>query len=156
MGNNRTPIRVPVRHTLSPAEEMECWLGASHHGSCFRTHEELEQAWATYRDRLMERYAKGGRRPAIWWEIVGAALDLERNYETERSTLYEHGLLGKIERGQLLAYWRAEFEKAWQLTDTKAIARHIHWADIPMTLVETWHAEMLAVEEATGHPQPAA
>jgi hypothetical protein len=145
--------------------EQELWLGPSHRGSVFRSHEELEQAWLTHRDRLMERYGSHGRRPQIWWEFEGAALGLERNYDTERSTLYEHGLLGEEERAELVTYWRREFEKAYILKDAQARRRHFAWADIPRSLRKEWRLQrprrrlgrtIHEHEEAATSPEPAA
>jgi hypothetical protein len=166
MATNRTFIRHPRRSALTHEQEQELWLGPDpRHGSLFRSRAELEQAWLTHRDHMMERYGKDGRRPQAWWEFEGAALGLTRDYNVERSVLYRAGLLDEAEAREVVTEWRQEFEKAWRpdfvvhsggriLKGETARARHFAWADIPAELVEAWEAEREQGVQRHGVPEP--
>jgi hypothetical protein len=129
---------------------MELWLGASHHGSAFRSREELHEAWLANRDRLMTLWAKHGKRPAGWWEFEAP---FPRPFEHEASALYEAELLTESESTELVARWRREFERAWRpgffhcegpgafFHGTIARRKHYAWADIPRALVKEWTAQ---------------
>jgi hypothetical protein len=149
----RKPKARPVDPTdITPAEEMELWLGPSHNGSLFSSAEELREAWIRHRDRLMERWGNRGRRPQAWWEFEAGDLEYP-GYDLEQSTLYECGLLTEAECVQLVERWRQEFERAQDpnfsyclgsaefLIGDLARKAHYKWADIPAELVEEWTAQ---------------
>jgi hypothetical protein len=52
---------------ITPLQEMELWLGASHHGSAFASEEERRRLWTEHRERLMRWWGQGGHRPQAWW-----------------------------------------------------------------------------------------
>jgi hypothetical protein len=55
---------------ITPQQEMELWLGPSHHhGSAFSDDDERRRLWCEHRDRLMRWFAHDGRRPQAWWEF---------------------------------------------------------------------------------------
>jgi hypothetical protein len=134
------------------AAAMELWLGPSPHlPPAFDSAEHARAAWSQHRDHMMEQHGSHGRRPVAWW-----AFEAPFEYpgrDLERSTLYAAGLLAEGEREELLAYWRAQFERARDpeffhcegagriLHGAAARAAHYRWADIPPALVEAWSAE---------------
>jgi hypothetical protein len=134
---------------------MELWLGQGPHGSAFESREELRDAWARNRDRLMTMFAKHGRRPAGWWEFEGP---FPRPFEHEASALYEAGLLTESECTELVARWRREFTRAYEpnfffcdgpgrvFKGAVARRKHYDWADIPSALVEEWSLHRPAAE----------
>jgi hypothetical protein len=136
---------------ITPLQEMELWLGASHHGSSFASEEERRRLWEAHRERLMRWWGTDGRRPQAWWRYDAPNIPYP-GYARERSTLWAAGLLGKQERHALEAYWREEFARAWQpsffftaapgeiLQGEAARQKHFAWADIPSALVEQWEA----------------
>jgi hypothetical protein len=129
---------------------MELWLGPGHRGSAFGSREELQAAWLMHRERLMQLWAKGGKRPAAWWEFEAP---FPRPFEHEASALYAADLLGEQERAELVSRWRREFERAQRpgffycggpgCIFEGAIARrkHYRWADIPKSLLVQWTKE---------------
>jgi hypothetical protein len=135
---------------ITPIQEMELWLGPSHHGSAFASDDERRCLWVANRDLLMRRWGQDGRRPQAFWKydspipFPGPA--------RERSTLYEHGLLGAAEARALVADWRAEFKRAMQpnffyiarpgeiYQGAVARQKHFAWADIPRALLQQWEA----------------
>jgi hypothetical protein len=136
---------------LSPDAMMELWLGRSHHGSLFRTRQELATAWRMHGERVSTLYAVPGRRVQGWWEFEAPA-GLKRDYDTERSTLWAAGLLGDEERAELEREWRKEYQRAHQpnfvfhgragiLKGAEAIAAHLAWADVPLKLLTEWAAQ---------------
>jgi hypothetical protein len=176
MATNRTFIRHHLRSKLTPTQEMELWLGPSHHGSVFRSREELQQAWLNHRDRLMAVWGKHGKRPMAWWEFEAP---FPRPSKHERSKLYEAGLLGEEEAAELVREWRKQFDRAHEphfffcqgpgriLEGAPARAHHFAWADIPRALLRQWTAEHRRraktirklekpSEEAAERPEPAA
>jgi hypothetical protein len=151
----RQPRQRPVDPSdITPTQEMELWLGASDSGSSFASEEERSAAWFRHRDRLMQLWARDGKRPVAWWQHESPAGLYYPGPDFERSTLYEWGLLAEGERAELLAYWRREFQKAQQpnfthcagagqfLEGEAARAAHFRWADIPPALVEAWSVEL--------------
>ena len=109
----------------------------------------------------MSFFATRGHRPLAWWQY-DAPEGLQYSYDTERSTLYEAGLLSSEEREQLLLEWRQEFTRAlapnfmycaglrpdgggalW-LYGQAAREAHLQWADVPQSLVKRWTAERRA------------
>jgi hypothetical protein len=137
-----------VGGAITSQQEMELWLGPSHHGPAFASEEERRRLWTEHRDRLLRLFGQDGRRPMAWWKYESPVPfpGLRR----QRSTLYEHGLLGAAEARALVADWRAEFKRASQ-PDFSFIAgpgeiyqgavarqKHCAWADIPSALVEKW------------------
>jgi hypothetical protein len=151
-GLSPTPPQPPNHPPLTRAQEMELWLGPSHHGSTFATRTELRWAWLTHGDRIMAMHASPGKRPMAWWEFEAG--DLQFNADRERSTLYDTGILGEEERRELLAYWRQQFERAWSagfvlhtggrvLKGASARRAHYAWADIPAELVNEWTSQRL-------------
>jgi hypothetical protein len=173
MTTNRHTIRRPYRGKLTHTQEMELWLGPSHHGSAFRSRTELHQAWLKHRDRVMAAHAKWGRRPMAWWEFEAP---FPRPSDRERSALFEAGLLGVEEREQLVAWWRRQFERAYEplffhcdgpgrvFSGAVGRQKHYGWADIPRSLLRQWSAEhrrrgktIRKLEKAaTEEPTPAA
>jgi hypothetical protein len=119
---------------------QELWLGPGPLGSTFRSREELEDAWVRGRDVVMRLWGQGGRRPQAWWYLGdAAALGLKfPGHSSEQSYLYDHGVLSEVERTELLASWRREF-------DRDRSPAHLNWADVPHSLREQWLAE---------HPTP--
>jgi hypothetical protein len=117
----------------------------------FATAEEAHQAWQRGRDNFSLPSAPG-RRAQAWWAFEAPA-GLTFNYDTERSTLFAHGLVSDEEKEQLLAEWKAEFDKAQArgfaltlgpgavLYGAAAGRAHYAWADIPGELIEEWTAE---------------
>ena len=117
--------------------------------------EHRRATWLRYRERLMRRFAKNGKRPQGWWWYEAAEWGLRgyAGYEHERSILYETpGVLSGEERAQLEARWRKEFDRSWGehfschhegRIFTGDVAREYHWlwADIPPALVDAWTAE---------------
>ena len=164
MPTNRTPLRRRVRGELTSDMEMALWLGVGRNGSFpFADEEEVEELWQRHRERLMEAHGRHGHRPMAWWwfeapESLGAY-----DYDTERSTLYEAGLLDVDEAAALVAYWREEFERAhapgfavcmgmgdgpkggaiW-LRGAQARQAHFEWCDLPKSLLDRWTAERKA------------
>jgi hypothetical protein len=170
MTTNRHTIRRPYRGKLTHTQEMELWLGPSHHGSAFRSRTELHQAWLTHRDRVMAAHAKWGRRPMAWWEFEAP---FPRPSDRERSALFEAGLLGVEEREQLVAWWRRQFERAYEplffhcegpgryFSGAVGRRKHYRWADIPHELVKQWSGEyrrrgrtIRKLETAVSEPEP--
>jgi hypothetical protein len=135
---------------LSHWQELELWLGPDPHGSAFGSREELHAAWLRHRDRIMAAWAKNGRRPQGWWQFE--APFPRPDYECERSTLYEAGLLGEEEKAELEAWWREQFERTYEphfffcdgpgsfFRGAVARRKHFEWADIPRKLVREWVA----------------
>jgi hypothetical protein len=82
---------VPAIATITPLQEMDLWLGPSHHDPAFASEEERRRLWCEHRECLMGYWANDGHRPQAWWKydspipFPGPA--------RERSTLYEHGLI---------------------------------------------------------------
>jgi hypothetical protein len=137
---------------LSATQMQELWLGAGHQGSAFSSEDERHAAWIRHRDRLMQHWGCHGRRPLAWW-CFEAPADLDYNYASEQSTLYEAGLLTASEAAELMARWKHEFDRACApgfsvclgpqrfLTGEDARRAHFAWADIPATLIEAWTIE---------------
>jgi hypothetical protein len=135
---------------ITPLQEMDLWLGPSHHGSAFASEEERHRLWVENRERLLPLFGQDGRRPMAWWKYESPVPfpGLRR----QRSTLYEHGLLGAAEARALVADWRAEFKRASQpdfayvagpgeiYQGAVARQKHFAWADIPSALVQQWEA----------------
>jgi hypothetical protein len=97
--------------------------------------------------------------------------------------LFEAGLLGVEEREQLVAWWRRQFERAYEplffhcegpgryFSGAVGRRKHYRWADIPRSLLKEWAAQRRRrrgqnavpktaqpsgpLEEATEHPEPA-
>ena len=144
------------RHQLTGDQEMELWLGPSRRGSAFTDRTQAQWGWQSNRDRLMQRYACGGRHPLAWWRFEAGELRYP-GHDRERSTLYAAGLLTADARRELLAWWRQEFETAQQdgftfcqgpglfLRGIEARRAHFAWADVPAELVEQWSAEQVAL-----------
>ena len=127
--------------TITPLQEMELWLGVSHQGSTFASARDCRRLWEAHRKRLLDRWGDEGRRPQAWWKFDSPIP--YPGYARERSTLYEHGLLGEAEARALVADWKVEFERASQpaffftaspgeiLHGEAARQKYFAWADIP-------------------------
>jgi hypothetical protein len=91
--------RARSRHLgeLTHSQELELWLGASHHGSAFDSDEQRRTAWFRHLDQLMQWLAKDGRRPQAWWTYECPEGLRYPGYDRERSTLYQSGVLGEEE-----------------------------------------------------------
>jgi len=155
MPTTRQYLRRPHRAALTHSQQMELWLGPSHHGSAFASDEHRRAAWFRHRDRLMQRWGKDGRRPLGWWEYEAPekGLRFPGSKVHERSILYEFSdVLSAAERTELEAYWRKEFERSWApnfsfYADGKIYsgdaARWQHWlfVDLPPPLLDQLMAE---------------
>jgi hypothetical protein len=144
------PKRPVSAIAITPLQEMELWLGPSHHGSAFSDDQQRRRLWVENRERLMRWWGQDGRRPQAWWKydspipFPGPA--------RERSALFAAGLPTKREVAALTAEWRAEFERASQrdfffvaapgeiYQGAAARQKHFAWADIPSALVQQWEA----------------
>jgi hypothetical protein len=132
---------------------MELWLGPSHDGSAFASDEQRRAAWFRYRDRIMQRWGKDGRRPQGWWAYEAPEGLWYPGYDHERSILYMAGVLTEEEARKLREGWRKEFDRTWEphfscsaafgrlFTGEAAREKHCLWADIPPDLYEEWAAE---------------
>jgi hypothetical protein len=146
----REPKPTVSAMAITPLQEMDLWLGPSHHGPAFASEEERRRLWTEHRDRLLRLFGQDGRRPMAWWKYESPVPfpGLRR----QRSTLYEHGLLGAAEARALVADWRAEFKRASQpdfvyvagpgeiYQGAVARQKRFAWADIPSALVQQWEA----------------
>jgi hypothetical protein len=158
-GFRKRPGPKPKQRPVDPSDitheqEMELWLGAPDGGSSFASEEERSAAWFRHRDRLMQLWARDGKRPVAWWQHESPAELYYPGPDFERSTLYEWGLLAEGERAELLAFWRREFDRANAagfsttmgpgkfLEGEEAKRAHFRWADIPPALVEAWSVEL--------------
>ena len=105
----------------SRPNDLSCSLNApSHNGSSFKSEEHRRATWFRYRDKLMQQWARHGRRPLGWWCYEAPEKGLRYpGYEHERSILYEAGLLTEGERTELEAWWRKEFDRT--LTASPAV-----------------------------------
>jgi len=135
---------------------MELWLGVCHYGTTFASDAHRRATWFRYRDRLMRRFAKDGKRPMGWWLYEATEWGLPPRHpgtDHERSILYEFSnVLGADERAELEAWWRKEFERSWApnfsfYADEKIYsgddARWQHWlfVDLPPPLLDQLMAE---------------
>jgi hypothetical protein len=151
MATNRTPIRHPRRGRLNHAQQMTLQYGPDPRWDAFRSEDEHRDAWLRNREHMLATY-RHGRRPMAFWRFEAGDLRYP-GHETERSTLYQAGLLGEEERRELLAEWRQEFERAqapdfWfclgsgrSLKGASARRAHYRWAGIPRELVREWTAQ---------------
>jgi len=176
MPTNRKYIRRPQRLPLSATQEMELWLGPGRDGTAFASDEHRREAWFRYRDRLMQRWAKGGRRSLGWWWYEASERGLPPRHPAlhERSILYEFSdVLSAEERAELEAEWRKEFDRTWDTNFsfyadgkyyTGDVARELAWIaiDLPMVLHDKFMAERkrrgrtireLEEESSTGQQQ---
>lgn len=152
MTTTRRPLRRASRGALSSDQEQCLWLGVGRNGFPFEDEEEAREAWERHKARIMASYAKGGRRPQAWW-VYDAPEGLEFDYDTERSTLFEAGLLEVEEAAVLIAFWREQFDRCHApdftycggpgqfLKGREATRAHLAWADVPASLVKKWSAE---------------
>lgn len=146
MAGFHSPQRKPVvEHTITRLQEMELWLGRSHRGSAFSDDDQRRQLWFEHRERLMEYWANGGRRPQAWWRFE-APIPYP-GFNLEKSTLWAAGLLGAAEARQLEADWRDEFNRSLEpdftflgLTGGNAHIANLVFHDVPAALAEQWAA----------------
>ena len=153
MPTNRRYIRRPQRSSLTATQEMELWLGPSHHGSAFESDEHRRAMWFRHRDKIMRQWGRGGRRPMGWWLYESPWNRRHPGIDHERSILYEFSdVLSADERTELEAYWRKEFERSWSpnfsfFADGKMYsgdaARWQHWlfVDLPPPILDQLMAE---------------
>lgn len=142
------------RHQLNADQEQELWLGPTRRGSAFTDAAQAQWAWQSNRDRLMQRYARDGRRPMAWWAFESPIKF--PGYDRQQAALCAAGLLTEGERAELLTWWRQEFDKAQApgftfcagpgifLRGVEATHQHYRWADIPAELVKQWQLAMAA------------
>jgi hypothetical protein len=135
---------------------MELWLGPSHHGSAFASDEHRRAVWFRYRDRIMQRWGSGGRRPQGWWTYEAPEGLWYPGRDHERSVLYTAGVLTEEEARELREQWRNEFDRSWEphfsfcagpgkiFTGDAARVKHCLWADVPPDLYEEWMAQRSA------------
>jgi hypothetical protein len=161
-GGDNTPQARRRRHRFQAITDggtnlsqlMELWLGPSHDGSLFDSPEALRAAWETHQGEIMRLWGRGGRRPAIWWELEAPALGLKwPGYFNEQSYLFEHNILSEEEKVELLVFWQREFERSYGpnffyteapgkiLEGAAARKKHFDWADIPIALRWQWRTE---------------
>src|SRR5262249_24639394 len=128
---------------LTYDELQELWLGPSPNGSLFCSQEELRDAWVCGRDVVMRLWANNGRRPQAWWHLGDAAsLGLKwPGHDREQSYLFEAGMLSEAERGELVRFWRREF-------DRDRSPAHLNWADVPQSLRRQWQAERVHAKKS--------
>jgi hypothetical protein len=151
MPTNRHPIRHPQRGRLNQDREMVLRYGPDPRWPAFRSEDQYRDTWLRNREQMLATY-RHGRRPMAWWRFEAGDLRYPGD-ETERSTLYQAGLLTEEEQRELLAWWRQEFEKAqapafWlclgpgrALKGVPARRAHYKWADIPRELLLRWMRE---------------
>jgi hypothetical protein len=174
MPTNRHPIRHPQRGRLNHDREMVLRYGPDPRWPAFRSENEYRDAWLRNREKMLAG-ARHGRRPMAWWRFEAGDLRYPGD-ETERSMLYQAGLLGEEELRELVAWWRQAFEKAqapdfWlclgpgrALKGVPARRAHYRWADIPRELLLQWTREHRRrgrtirglAETAAGYPAPTA
>src|SRR5262249_24338196 len=58
-----------VERTITALEAMEMWVGPGRSGSTISDDEQRRRLWFEHRDRLMQLFAHGGRRPQAWWRF---------------------------------------------------------------------------------------
>jgi len=56
----RRPVIKLSASALTPLQEMELWLGPSHHGAAFASEEERGRLWTAHRERLMRWWGQEG------------------------------------------------------------------------------------------------
>ena len=146
----RRPVIKLSASALTPLQEMELWLGPSHHGAAFASEEERSRLWAAHRERLMRWWGQDGHRPQAWWRYESPIPF--PGYARERSTLFAAGLLSKRELAALTTEWRTQFARAWEpdfffiagpgeiYQGAVARQKHFAWADIPSALLQQWEA----------------
>jgi hypothetical protein len=100
MATNRRVISRARRDWLSPDAELELWLGPPGPGRepILATAEQARAAWERVREHFPLPNA-AGRRAQAWW-VFEAPAGLTFNYDTERSTLFTHGLVSDEEKEQ--------------------------------------------------------
>jgi hypothetical protein len=162
MPTTRQYLRRPHRAALNATQEMELWLGPSHHGTAFASDEHRRAAWFRHRDKLMRLWGKDGHRPQAWWWYEAPEGLWYPGHDHERSILYTAGVLSEEERAYLEAQWRKEFDRTWDphfshiaepgkiFTGEAARERHCLWADVPPDLYEEWTAERQRCAEVIG------
>jgi hypothetical protein len=142
-----------IDRSTTDLQEAELAWGVSHRlGSTFNNDEEAREAWILNRDRIMNLFAFGGRRPMGWWRHESPLP--WPGFSRERSTLWEAGLLGAAERRALEADWREEFFKSlapgFTFREREGHYLHGHEAhiaalvfhDCPAALAERFSAEL--------------
>jgi hypothetical protein len=143
MAGFHSPKRKPVvERTITSTQEMELWLGPRG-GSAFNDDEQRRRLWVEHRDRLIELFAHGGRRPQAWWKFE--ALFKYPGFNREKSTLWAAGFLGDEERCELEQDWRKEFFRSLQpgftfknFTGSEAHIQFLIFHDVPPELAEQW------------------
>ncbi len=137
----------------SRPQKQALWLGSL--SDAFENEEACRDAWERHRASMLHLFGNHGRRPVGWWQCDPEAAELTYpGYDSERSYLFDHGVLGPEEAARLIAYWRGEFERAnapgfaycrgsgpdgW-LRGEPARQAHYQWADIPESLIAKWGA----------------
>ena len=140
---------------------MSLELGFDPGYGAYSTWEEYRAVWELHRARFMTRF-DWGIRPQAWWDLEAPKLGVQqpREYEYEKATLWENGLLTPAEIVQLEKHWREHFDHAnepgWyghcighaKKGDTFATwlhgedgrRAHYKWAGIPHALIKKWTA----------------
>ena len=160
-------LRALTGEGLSPGQMMELKFGPGAQGSLFSSSEELRHAWEASRDEIMHG-SSGGHRAQAWWCFDAPSLGLTwPGYFNEQSYLFDHNALGKEECAELVAFWRREFERAYDpdfsftaapgiLHGVAAQKAHLDWADVPKSLRQRWTAARRRRERRMrGERQPA-
>jgi hypothetical protein len=140
---------------------MSLELGFDPGYGAYSTWEEYRAVWELHRARFMMRF-DWGIRPQAWWDFEAPKRRVQqpREYEYEKATLWENGLLTPAEIVQLEKHWREHFDRAnepgWyghcighaKKGDTFATwlhgedgrRAHYKWAGIPHALIKKWTA----------------
>jgi hypothetical protein len=140
---------------------MSLELGFDPGYGVYSTWEEYRAVWELHRARFMTRF-DWGIRPQAWWDFEAPKRRVQqpREYEYEKATLWENGLLTPAEIVQLEKHWREHFDRAnepgWyghcighaKKGDTFATwlhgedgrRAHYKWAGIPHALIKKWTA----------------
>jgi len=131
-------VRTITGEGFSSGQIMELWLGPNPTGSFFNSPEELRAAWEANRDEVMRQWGSHGRRPQGWW-----AFDTQLEYpghSRERSFLCRAGVLSELERIEMEAEWKVEFDEAKGKSASER-REHYEHHDIPAELIEVWTQE---------------
>jgi hypothetical protein len=105
--------------------------------NAFASIEEAHSLWVKVRELLLPSLGPG-HRPFAFWQFETKVP--RPSYDREASFLYEANMLGEAEQRALEAYWREEFDRSCGRQCDERDAHH-KWADIPQSLIETWHTE---------------
>jgi hypothetical protein len=149
-GVGSTPRRRGSGKNLPHDQEMSLCFGELATHPAFADDDERQHAWYVHRARLL-RDCSYGQRPAAWWDY-DSPVPRPDDRDYEEAVLYENGLLSADETAELMACWRAHFDRAQEpgfvyrategwLEGDAAVAAYHKWAGIPRALVREWTRE---------------